>query len=117
MRQKKALENHERAAVRGRTAIIVEKSERAEAENKENAHIVARQNAIEQEKIRSAKIAKLPKPIDDNLENIESKKPTKLVSMHDIDAFMTTRYHMPETIVNKATSDELVFLSLSKHEK
>lgn len=106
------MENHERAAIRGRTAILVEKSERTETENKENAHIIARQNAIEQEKIRSAKIAKLPKPIEDSLENIESKKPSKLVSMHDIDAFMTTRYHMPETIVNKATLDDLVSYKL-----
>lgn len=30
--------------------------------------------------------------------------------MHDVDAFMTTRYHMPETIVNKATFEEIVLL-------
>jgi hypothetical protein len=27
----------------------------------------------------------------------------KLVSYHDASAFMTTRYHMPETIVDKAS--------------
>ncbi|RNA32341.1 hypothetical protein BpHYR1_048089 [Brachionus plicatilis] len=106
-RQKQAAENEERAAIRGRTAFLSEKAERTQVENKENAHIIARQNAIEQEKIRAAKIAKLPKPTDDNLESVVSKKTVKLVSMHDVDAFMTTRYHMPETIVNKASLEEM----------
>lgn len=30
----------------------------------------------------------------------------KLVSYHDANAFMTTRYHMPETMVDKASNND-----------
>ncbi|CAF0887195.1 unnamed protein product [Brachionus calyciflorus] len=106
LRQKMAIENEERAAIRGKTAILAEKEERALIENKENAHILARQQALELEKLRASKIAKLPKPQDDQLDKIVDKKTSKLVSLHDVDVFMTTRYHMPESIVNKASNDE-----------
>ena len=75
--------------------------ERMAIENKENAHIIARKFALEQEKLRSNQIAKLPKPVDDS-EPIPESKPTKLVSLHDANAFMTTRYHMPAALVDKA---------------
>lgn len=48
---------------------------------------------------KNGKIFKLhshPPPLFINLK-------VKLVSYHDASAFMTTRYHMPETIVDKAS--------------
>lgn len=101
-----SLENEERALLRGKLAQEAQKEEKNAIENKENAHIIARKFALEQEKIRASQIAKLPKPVD-QLEAIiaTSSKPVKIVSLHDADAFMTTRYHMPETIVDRACDD------------
>lgn len=78
------------------------------AENKENAHIVARKQALEQEKERSAKIARLPKPVDELARLFDPAKPSKLVTVHDSNVFATTRYHMPEHIVDKADKNEQV---------
>ena len=98
-----SIENNEIAKIRGRVAQEIYKEEKNDKENRENAQIIARKFALDQEKIRSAQIAKLPKPVD-QLENVITtvKKPIKLVSLHDADAFMTTRYHMSDTIVDKA---------------
>ena len=110
-----SMENEAVALLRGKIALEARQEEKTAAENKENAHIIARKFALDQEKIRSAHIAKLPKPVDP-LEQLMtassasstgvggsiSNKATKLVSLHDADAFMTTRYHMPTSLVDKA---------------
>ena len=49
----------------------------------------------------------MPKPKDDQIENVVNKKSSKLVSLHDVDVFMTTRYHMPETLVNRPSIEEM----------
>jgi hypothetical protein len=104
-----ALENEDRAQQRGKIAQHVNKLERIEKDNKENAHIVARQAALEQEKIRAAYIAKLPKPIDE-LENIISNKPQKTVTLQTSNLFASTRYHMPDSLVDKSSPLENVKL-------
>ena len=97
--------------LRGKAAQEVHREEKIALDNKENAHIISRRFALDQEKIRAAQIAKLPKPVDP-LEDIiaSSGKSAKLVALHDADAFMTTRYHMPETIVDKAKPVEENFV-------
>lgn len=104
------LENKEIAALRGRVALENHRVEKNEQENKENAHIMSRQFAIEQEKIRASHIAKLP-PVYNELNETEMKKVekckknAKMVSYHDANAFTTTRYHMPETCVDRQSFD------------
>lgn len=102
--QQIAIENENKATERGQQALKTHFNLKIIKENKENAPIIARQFALEQERIRAAEIAKLPAPKNDELKKIDDKKSVKLVCYHDANAFMTTRYHMPETTVDK-TSD------------
>lgn len=81
---------------------------RQNQENKENAQINARKQALELEKDRSAKIAKLPKPVDEIARLFDPAKPSKLVTVHDSNVFATTRYHMPEHLVDKADENEVM---------
>ena len=54
--------NDERAHWRGQ---VVHNEEKSEQENKENAHIVSRQKALEIQKLRASQVAKLPRPVDE----------------------------------------------------
>ncbi len=104
-KERQKIENKEMASLRGKFALDIRREEKKDQENKENAHIIARQFALEQEKLRSAQIAKLP-PIQNSNDIIEAeqtnkKKPGKMVSYHDANAFSTTRYHMPDSCVDK----------------
>ena len=102
-----AAENGERASQRGRLALLVHRREKSEHENKENAHVVARQQALEVERTRAAQIAHLPKPVDELAEIVAQKQPLlppRVVTLHSASLFMNTRYHMPETLVDKASS-------------
>jgi hypothetical protein len=105
-RMKQAAENEEKAFRRGREAAEAEREMRLEQENKENAHIIARNRAVELERQRSLKIAKLPRVTDDVEKLFDPNKPTKLVSHYDSSVFTTTRYHMPEHIVDRASFNE-----------
>ena len=100
--------NEEKAEVRGKTAMRVRQEEKMAHENKENAHIIARQFALEQEKIRAAQIARLPKPAENELDKLIEAKSTKMVTYQDFNAFTTTRYHMPETMVDKSNANEAI---------
>lgn len=108
MRQRRA-ENEEKAEERGRIATETEREMRQSQEDKENAHIVARRQALEIEKERSAKMARLPKPVDELAKLFDPAKPNRLVAVHDSNVFATTHYHMPEHLVDKADRDEEVF--------
>ena len=74
-------------------------------ENKENAHIVARGHALEIEKLRAKQIANLPTSddfrTDQELNKLIEKKACKIVTMHEANIFANTRYHMPDTYVEK----------------
>jgi hypothetical protein len=75
---------------------------RVNQENKENAHIVARQQALEQERERTSRVVKMPRARDELAQLFtDPSKPTKLVTVHDSNVFATTRYHMPEHIVER----------------
>jgi hypothetical protein len=109
-RLKRLHEHEEMAVLRGRLAASVHREEKMCLENKENAHIIARQFALEQEKIRSSQIVKMAPPTastNENLNKTDSKQ-VKLVSYHDANAFMTTRYHMPDSVVDKTMPSETV---------
>ena len=44
---------------------------------------------------------------EDNVDKIIEKKiPSRIVSVHDTNAFMTTRYHMPDSFVDKTNHKE-----------
>jgi hypothetical protein len=101
------IENEERALIRGQMALQAHRKQKSIQDDKENTHIIARQSALEQEKIRASIIAKLPKPIDE-VDNIISSKPQKLVTLQNADQFMNTRYHMPETMIDKLSASENV---------
>lgn len=111
MRHKAILENKEVAALRGKFAMQKHSEERKQQENKENAHIISRQFAIEQEKLRSAYVAKLPTPEsfnnEEELNKLIDKQPVKIVTLHEANVFATTRYHMPETFVDKEIEDQV----------
>lgn len=99
-------ENYEIAQLRGKFALAKHNEERKERENKENANIIARNFALEQEKLRAIEIAKLPKSDscknEEELNKLIDKKTNKLVTLHESNIFATTRYHMPETFVDKS---------------
>ncbi len=112
-RIKTNVENKEIAALRGKFALDIRRDERKDKENKENAHIIARQFALEQEKLRAAHIAKLP-PVPNEIAEAEkklnnlNKKSSKMVSFHDANAYSTTRYHMPESCVDKPSPEMML---------
>lgn len=91
--------------MRGQFALAKHHEERKKIENKENAHIIARNFALDQEKLRAAQVAKLPKPEsfkdEEELNKLIDKKPAKLVTLHEANIFATTRYHMPDTFVDR----------------
>jgi hypothetical protein len=107
---KQAAENQEKAAMRGRCALEMEREQKAVVENKENAHIIARKCALELERVRTNKIIRMPKPPTEEQTAAATKPAGKqqLVSLHDANVFATTRYHMPECIVDKASEKEEV---------
>jgi hypothetical protein len=105
----KSAEYEEKALLRGKSAMQAQREEKMIVENKENAHLVSRQFALEQERLRTAQVVKQAKQSNANNEQLnkltESKKETvKMVTYHDANIFMNTRYHMPDSIVDKETS-------------
>jgi hypothetical protein len=101
-RQRATIENQEKATIRGQLALNVQREERQFYENKENAHIISQQFALEQERLRASHIAKLPKPqsIDDEVQlnkivdqskKCGMNKPKLLVTIHDANVYASTR--------------------------
>ena len=111
IRLKTISENKEIASLRGKFAIQKHTEERKQQENKENAHIISRKFAIEQEKLRAAYVAKLPAPDgskdEEELNKLIDKRPEKMVTLHEANVFATTRYHMPDTFVDKEIDDQV----------
>lgn len=93
-------ENHNRAAERYHNALKELKSQRQKEQEEQNRFIQARKKAIQVEKMRAAKVASLPPPPPNPIENIQAKK-LPVVKKSDVDAFSVTRYHMPETAVDR----------------
>ena len=88
----------------------VQREERMSQDNKENAQIISRQFALDQEKLRSREIVKSAPPPSsiksDSLNKTDDSSKVKIVSYHDAQALMTTRYHMPDSVVDKANPSD-----------
>ncbi|CAF1185355.1 unnamed protein product [Adineta steineri] len=101
---KKTLDNDARASERGHQAIDKLHVDMMQNENERNLHILHRKAALELEKLRAQRIAKLPVP-EDPLRDLQSK-PTTIVTVHDPYNFSTTRYHLEERLVTKEDDQE-----------
>ena len=88
-------ENNAVASLRGQHALARHVEERKEIENKENAHIISRNFALEQEKLRAYHVARLPRPEsiqnEEELNKLIGKKPSKMVTLHEANLFAETR--------------------------
>ncbi|XP_070685424.1 centrosomal protein of 295 kDa [Pempheris klunzingeri] len=93
-------ENHAKAEERYREALKELKSQRLKDHERNSRCINARKKALEAEKERSAKVASLPPPPPNPIQNIDSKRP-HVVKKSDVSAFAATHYHMPESAVDR----------------
>ncbi|XP_047450066.1 centrosomal protein of 295 kDa isoform X3 [Mugil cephalus] len=93
-------ENHTKAEERYREALKELKSQRLKDLERRNQSINARRKALQAEKERSEKVASLPPPPPNPIQNISPKKP-HVVKRSDVSAFAATHYHMPENAVDR----------------
>ncbi|KAG7459173.1 hypothetical protein JOB18_000196 [Solea senegalensis] len=93
-------ENHAKAEQRHQQALKELKSQRLEEHERQNKSIKARKKALQIEKERSAKVASLPPPPTNPIQNIDFKKP-HVVKKSDVSSFAATHYHMPESTVDR----------------
>ncbi|CAF1578036.1 unnamed protein product, partial [Adineta ricciae] len=96
---KKTSENDARAVERGQQALDKLHSDTMQNENERNLHLLHRKAALELEKLRAQRIAKLPVP-EDPLRDLQTK-PTTIVTVHDPYNFTTSRYHLEERLVTR----------------
>ncbi|XP_065816078.1 centrosomal protein of 295 kDa [Labrus bergylta] len=97
---RKEEENHAKAAERHREALKELKSQRLKDHERQNRCINTRKKALQAEKERAAKVASLPPPPPNPIQNIDAKKP-HVVKKSDVSAFAATHYHMPESTVDR----------------
>ncbi|XP_013380901.1 centrosomal protein of 295 kDa [Lingula anatina] len=103
----KLREDTKMADMRHKKALAKVKRDKALKDQEENKHIVARQLALEQERVRAAMIASLPPPPPDPLVLQLDTTKVKPVQLTDVDAFSTTHYHLQEDyIVDRADREE-----------
>ncbi|XP_030599310.1 centrosomal protein of 295 kDa isoform X2 [Archocentrus centrarchus] len=93
-------ENHTKAEERYREALKELKSQRIKDQEKQNQFINTRKKALQAEKERSAKVASLPLPPPNPIQNVSPKKP-HIVRRSDVSAFATTHYHMYKSTVDR----------------
>ncbi|KAF7651379.1 hypothetical protein LDENG_00111830 [Lucifuga dentata] len=93
-------ESNAKAKERYQEAVKELKSQRLKDHERQNFSINARKKALQVEKERSAKMASLPPPPPNPIQNIDRKKP-HIVKKSDVNAFAATHYHMPETTVDR----------------
>ncbi|XP_034385039.1 uncharacterized protein cep295 isoform X3 [Cyclopterus lumpus] len=94
-------ENHVKAEERYREALKELKLQRLKDDERQSRSINARRKALQTEKERSAKVASLPAPLPNPIQqSIDSKKPC-VVKKSDVSAFAATHYHMPESTVDR----------------
>ncbi|XP_070826236.1 uncharacterized protein cep295 [Chaetodon trifascialis] len=98
-------ENQTKAKERYREALKELKSHRLKEHERQSRSINARKKALQAEKERSAKVASLPPPPPNPIQNIDSRKP-HVVKKSDVSAFAATHYHMPENIVDREVDPE-----------
>ncbi|XP_053279039.1 centrosomal protein of 295 kDa [Pleuronectes platessa] len=93
-------ENHAKADQRYREALKELKSQRLKEHERQSQLISSRKKALQTEKERSSKVARLPPPPPNPVQNIDYKKP-HVVKKSDVSAFATTHYNMPESTVDR----------------
>ncbi|XP_044058281.1 centrosomal protein of 295 kDa isoform X2 [Siniperca chuatsi] len=93
-------ENHTKAEERYREALKELKSQRLKVHERNSQSINARKKALQAEKERSAKVASLPPPPPNPIQNIDFKRP-HVVKKSDVSAFAATYYHMSGTTVDR----------------
>ncbi|XP_061733489.1 centrosomal protein of 295 kDa isoform X3 [Nerophis ophidion] len=98
----KEAENHAKAEERFRGALEELKSQKLKDSEMQNRIIKARKKALQVEKARSEKAARLPAPPPNPLLVIDivPEKP-HLVKKCDVNAYAFTHYHMPATAVDR----------------
>ncbi|XP_063807506.1 centrosomal protein of 295 kDa isoform X2 [Pseudophryne corroboree] len=98
--------NKEKAEKRHREALKELKQQRDKQLRNQTWHIEARRKALNIEKERSEKIASLPPPPPDPLENLEVVKRLPLVKICNVDSFSASHYHLPEAYVDREMDTE-----------
>ncbi|CAH1244533.1 CEP295 [Branchiostoma lanceolatum] len=101
-----AVEDQRKADERHVKAVRALRVLREQKEQGEKAHIVSRKAALEEEKERAARIASLPPPKPDPLQDIDLKQLNRPVRFTDADALSTTHFHMPTGYAEKAEEQE-----------
>ncbi|KAM4590280.1 uncharacterized protein cep295 [Fundulus diaphanus] len=98
-------ENHAKAEERHREALKELKAQRIREEERRKQSINARKSALQTEKERSAKVAGLPPPRPDPIQGIDLEK-THALKRPSLNVFAATRYHLPESAVEKEPETE-----------
>ncbi|XP_073518175.1 uncharacterized protein [Phyllobates terribilis] len=98
--------NKEKAEKRHREALKELKQHKEKQLRAQSWHIKARKKALCIEKERAAKIAGLPPPPPDPLQNIEIAQRLPLVKVCNVDNFSTSYYHLPEAYVDREMDTE-----------
>ncbi|XP_032413296.1 uncharacterized protein LOC116716568 isoform X4 [Xiphophorus hellerii] len=93
-------EHHAKAEERYCEALKELKIQKTKEQERQKRSINARKKALQTEKERSAKVARLPPPPPDPIQDIDPRK-SHMVKRSNLNAFATTRYHMPESAVAK----------------
>ncbi|XP_008424913.1 uncharacterized protein cep295 isoform X2 [Poecilia reticulata] len=93
-------EHHAKAEERYREALKELKIQKTKEQERQKRSINARKKALQTEKERSAKVARLPPPPPDPIQDIDPRK-SHMVKRSDRNAFAATHYHMPESAVEK----------------
>lgn len=94
-------ENDSKAEERYRKALKELKQQRLKNQENQSRSADARRKALAAERIRAAKVASLPLPPAQPLQENISK--SHVVKKCDASSFAATHYHMPETLVEKET--------------
>ncbi|KAG9491288.1 hypothetical protein GDO78_000010 [Eleutherodactylus coqui] len=98
--------NNEKAEKRHREALKDLKQHKEKQHQAQTWHIKARKKALDIEKERAAKIASLPPPPPDPLQNIEVAKRLPLVNVCNVNSFSSSHYHLPEAYVDREMDTE-----------
>ncbi|XP_014893886.1 centrosomal protein of 295 kDa isoform X2 [Poecilia latipinna] len=93
-------EHHAKAEERYREALKELKIQKTKEQERQKRSINARKKALQTEKERSTKVARLPPPPPDPIQDIDPRK-SHMVKRSDLNAFAATHYHMPESAVEK----------------
>ncbi|XP_036977228.1 centrosomal protein of 295 kDa isoform X3 [Acanthopagrus latus] len=98
-------ENHTKAEERYREALKELKSQKLKDHEKQTQSINARKKALLRERERAAKVASLPPPPPNPIQNMEYKT-LHVVKKSDVSAFAATHYHMSGRTVDREVDVE-----------